>query len=192
MDSIQRLTLIEMLPDRSADGHVMARFRCTCGAEVSARASRVKNGYTRSCGCLSRDLKPARRHGGHGSPTYRSWQAALRRCHNPDDKDFPRWGGKGIAVCPEWRAGFDAFLRDMGPRPTGTTLDRIDPTQGYQPGNCRWATPLEQARNRSDLVVVDTPDGRMALVDYAARIGISKGAAHLRLKRGKLEGAIRV
>lgn len=76
--------------------------------------------------------------------------------------------------------------------PAGTTLDRIKGRKGYEPGNVLWATPIEQARNRTDLTVLQTPIGRMALVDYANAIGISKGAAHLRLKREKLEGCQRV
>lgn len=87
---------------------------------------------------------------------------------------------------------FENFLQDMGEKPAGMSIDRIDPTKGYEPGNCRWATPLEQVRNRKDLVVVSIGNEIIALVDYAKRIGITKGAAHLRLKRGKLEGVQRV
>ena len=78
----------------------------------------------------------------------------------------------------------------LGIRPVGTTLDRIDGSKGYDPGNCRWATFKVQARNRINLTVIDSPLGRIPLVDYAEIIGISKGAAHLRLKRGKLKGCV--
>ncbi len=115
-----------------------------------------------------------------------------RRCHEPTDKDFPKYGARGITVCDLWRDDFAAFRDCVGERPAGTTIDRIDPKKGYAPGNVRWATPLEQSRNRSDLTVVNTPKGVMALVDYAKTIGLTKGAAHLRLKRGKLEGVTHV
>jgi hypothetical protein len=71
-----------------------------------------------------------------------------RRCENPNDKDFPRYGGRGITVCPEWSTSFEAFLSCLGPRPAGMTLDRIDASRGYEPGNVRWATAKVQGRNR--------------------------------------------
>lgn len=112
----------------------------------------------------------------------------LGRCCNAKHKDYPRYGAIGITVCDEWRNSFEAFYAHVGPRPVGTTLDRINGNKGYLPGNVRWATPRTQAHNRRDLTVVSTPLGVMALVDYAKQIGLSKGAAHQRLKRGKLEG----
>jgi len=114
------------------------------------------------------------------------------RCLDPGNKDYPKWGGAGITIHQEWIDSFEAFYRDVGPRPPGTSIDRINPEFGYHPGNVRWATPVEQARNRRDIVVVDTPHGRMPLVEYAEIVGITKGAAHMRLKRGKLEGATHV
>lgn len=191
----QRLTLIRPRVGRTADKHVVGLYRCACGAEVRVAQSRVRNGYTKSCGCLAREesSRRATTHGMRNSPEYSSWQAMLGRCTNPAHKDFPKWGGAGIGVCDRWANSFEAFLDDMGPRPDGTTLDRYPDASGnYELGNCRWATPKQQARNRRDLTLVSTPFGDMPLVDYAARIGISKGAAHLRLKRGKLEGVTRV
>jgi hypothetical protein len=114
------------------------------------------------------------------------------RCLDPGNKDYPRWGGVGITIHQEWIDSFEAFYRDVGPRPKGTSLDRIKAELGYRPGNVRWATPAEQARNRRDLVIVNTSHGQMPLVDYANIVGITAGAAHLRLKRGKLEGACHV
>jgi hypothetical protein len=186
---MQRLRLIRHLEERTRDGHRMAMFACTCGNEKAVAVSRVRNGYTTSCGCQ----RPGNRtHGMRYTPEYRSWQAMVGRCSNPAHKDYPRYGAKGIHVCDEWRRSFSAFVAHIGPRPEGTSIDRIDPGRGYTPGNVRWATPHEQSRNRQDLTLVSTPLGTMALVDYAARIGITKGAAHLRLKRNKLEGVQRV
>lgn len=182
-----RLTLIE-IDGRSADGHKMALFSCSCGGRARVALSRVKHGYTRSCGCLIREAKPNLTHGHRYSKTYASWGSAKDRATNPDSKDFHRYGAVGIGFSERWRV-FENFLFDMGERPAGTTLDRIDGTKGYEPGNCRWATPTEQARNTKTFVTINTPDGSvMPLVDYARQIGITKGAAHLRLKRGKLEG----
>ena len=169
-------------------------WRCECGAEKRIAITRVVNGYVASCGCLNqeRTREANTKHGMRHSPEYSSWLSMKARCLDPDNKDYPRWGGRGVKICPAWVDSFEAFHADMGTRPAGKTLDRIDADGDYEPGNCRWATPREQSRNRRDLVVVNTPIGTMALVDYAASIGISKGAAHLRLRRNKLEGVTRV
>lgn len=88
---------------------------------------------------------PSHRHS--PSPTYRTWLSMKTRCFNANYYHFHLYGGRGITVCQEWKDSFEAFLRDMGERPEGKTLDRIDPDGNYEPGNCRWATPKEQAAN---------------------------------------------
>lgn len=181
------LSFIEFTGENSADGHRLARFRCACGNLATVAYSRVKNRYTRSCGCLSLTSKPALTHGHRFTGTYSSWSSAKDRSTNPKGKDFHRYGAIGIGFSERWLA-FENFLEDMGERPAGTSLDRIDGTKGYEPGNCRWATSQQQARNTRVFTIIETPLGRMPLVDYAAKIGITKGAAHLRMKRGKLEG----
>lgn len=100
-------------------------------------------------------------HGMTGTPTYRAWLGMHRRCQRPEYK------AKGIAIDPCWRArgGFLRFFADMGERPEGMTLDRIDNDSGYKPGNCRWATPRQQARNRRDNLYVICDGIRMALTD---------------------------
>ena len=112
-----------------------------------------------------------------------------QRCLNPCDKDYARWGGIGVTIDPRWVLSFEAFYRALGPRPPGTTLDRFPDAGGnYEPGNCRWATPKDQARNRRDVVLVNSDRGIEKLPDVADRLGITRGAALLRLNRGKLEG----
>jgi hypothetical protein len=81
------------------------------------------------------------------TPTYRSWMAMKSRCLNPNRRDYDRYGGRGITVCDDW-LGFENFLADMGIRPEGMTLDRIDPNGDYEPSNVRWATAKQQGRNQ--------------------------------------------
>lgn len=140
-----RLTAVTPLPANGTNGTPW-ECRCDCGTLTVVPSGRLRTGRTRSCGCLWRDA--LRLHGYTGSPTYNSWASMMSRTANPRDAHYPKYGGKGIRTCPAWH-DFRVFLSDMGERPDGTSLDRIDGTRGYEPGNCRWATPLQQARNTS-------------------------------------------
>jgi hypothetical protein len=108
----------------------------------------------------------------------------LQRCHSPGAKDFPRYGAKGIQVCERWRDSFAAFYADMGPRPKGRTLDRIDGTKGYSPENCRWATPAEQSRNSRLAVMVTLGGKTQCLNDWFDELGICAGTYRGRVARG--------
>ena len=101
-------------------------------------------------GYAVRTYDDAIKHGYWKTPTYKSWTMMKQRCLNPNAVDYPRYGGRGIEVCESWMT-FKMFLADMGERPTGTTLDRIDNDGNYEPGNCQWSTPKEQAQNRRQM-----------------------------------------
>jgi hypothetical protein len=117
------------------------------------------------------------------SPTYKSWGEMKRRCLNPRCKDFVRYGAVGISVCDRWLS-YDAFLADMGHRPEGTSLDRIDGTKGYYPSNCRWATPTEQANNTKKVKLHIYKGCLLSVSQIAKAAGISVNALWGRLNRG--------
>jgi len=130
------------------------RFRCDCGTERIAYKSNVRRGLTHSCGCLRREVTITRRtsHGhtrnGIKSKSYKTWESMLERCYNPNNKQFKDWGGRGITVCNRWRHSFENFYADMGEKPVGKLLDRINNDGNYEPGNCRWATWKQSGGNR--------------------------------------------
>ena len=117
------------------------------------------------------------------SPTYRSWAEMKRRCLNPRAPLFERYGGRSITVCARWML-FDGFLEDMGLRPPGMTLERNDNDGNYEPGNVRWATAAEQARNTSRNVWVEANGERLCVADWAARLGVAPPTVRKRLRNG--------
>lgn len=130
------------------------------------------------------------RSGGKCTSTYRSWLCMKTRCENPNDPSFPMYGGRGILICSRWRNSFSAFLHDMGERPKGTSLDRIDNSRGYFPDNCRWSTPKQQIRNRTDNRLITFNGLTKCLAEWAEAIGVSPEAMSKRLKNWSVERAM--
>ena len=128
---------------------------CDCGNRSLVAAYKLRSGRSKSCGCLVVDVRrqymkehpKPKRHGHSHSPTYRSWYAMIQRCTNLKNIAFEYYGARGVQVCERWKL-FDNYLSDMGERPPGKTMDRIDVNGNYEASNCRWATATEQARNK--------------------------------------------
>ena len=176
------------------------RVKCDCGNTKTIKRVYLvsKSRPTRSCGCL-RDERTAAmgraNRSSHGvctngpnkDPTYTAWINLKDRCFNKNNTSSAHYGGRGISVCDRWAHSFDAFLSDMGPRPSPAhSVDRHPDNDGdYEPGNCRWATKKEQARNRSDNVKIAFRGKPTILADVChmgAAIGLSKDVVQTRIR----------
>lgn len=172
--------------------------RCDCGQERTVTAQSLKRLESRSCGCYGKEIwresaarMRARKHG-HGltdSPTYKTWKSMIGRCSYPDMHGYHNYGGRGITVCERWKT-FENFLADMGVRPEGMTLDRIDGDGNYEPSNCRWATNTTQRRNSKQNVYITFQGKTQCLADWAREIGLSSAAFSKRIARWPLERAL--
>lgn len=129
--------------------------------------------------------KNAATHGLSRSRVYSIYGSMLARCTNPDAGNYENYGGRGINVCDRWYESFEAFFEDMGHPPSPEhTLDRIDGRGDYEPGNCRWATRVQQQNNRSNTVWITYHGKTLSVMEWAQRIGVQYMTLYLRIKRG--------
>jgi len=148
--------------------------KCDCGNESVVAGSNLKKGRVKSCGCLNKECDWNKTHGMAKSSTYHIWNSMKMRCSNPNSDAYPYYGARGIKVCDKWADSFEAFLVDMGERPDGMSIDRIDVDGDYAPENCRWATAKEQMRNtRANRSITANGETKL-LVEWAETTGFSE------------------
>ena len=168
------LVCVQIKKELSSENRVLGVFWCTCGNYREFPMSRMINAnYRNNCGCKTERGKNAT-HGMHGTPEYSSWCAMKDRCLNKRSKDYPRYGGVGITVHAPWIDSFELFYEHIGPRPDGSSVDRINTTRGYEPGNVRWASAIEQSENTKASWIVQINDQEFPSIESAARLfGVS-------------------
>ena len=173
-----RLLVIE---DDDSKKRTAYKCLCDCGKEVVVTSDRLASNKTKSCGCLNEEhkknfgkhygIKP--RHGMTKSPTWKSWGSMVYRCTKETGRQYSVYGGM---LCDRWKI-FENFLEDMGERPSGKTIDRVDVTKGYFKENCRWATPKEQQNNRNNTRYLSVNGNKISVMDFAAAIELRKNEA---------------
>ena len=147
------LILIKVRIKKNKNSQYFSLYRCDCGTEKEIMDSSVKRGNTKSCGCLLREngRKTAKLNTTHGmryTKEYECWKSMKQRCSNPNKDGYKNYGGRGIKVCDRWLNSFENFYADMGPKPVGHSIDRINNDGNYEPKNCKWSSNSDQAYNR--------------------------------------------
>ena len=180
-----RLEVIE-IAGRNRHKQTLWRCRCDCGAVIVTSTNALRQGHTRSCGCLKVEMlqAQARTHGMSDTPTYSSWEQMIARCRNTNNERYADYGGRGITVCERWLK-FENFLADMGERPSlSHSLDRVDVNGSYSPENCRWATRKQQQRNMRNSHFVEVNGQRVTVAEAVEITGIPNDVLRSRLRRG--------
>ena len=188
-----RLTAIEEVePQISPKGRIIRQVQCVCncGSVCVVSLYGWRGNHSRSCGCLKREAvartgRAHKRHGFADSGTYYSWAFMKRRCYDFKHPSYHQYGGRGVTVCNRWRHSIEAFVEDMGERPSSEySIDRIDNDGNYEPGNCRWATRQQQARNTSRNVLLTHDGTTKCLAAWVEDTGINRSTIRRRLRDG--------
>lgn len=188
-------TIISDVCMRKKHGNKLKAYwlcRCVCGKEAYIRGCKLRSGESKSCGCKRPGGKKGvkwkstpkylagRIEDHHVAGTYRSWDGMNRRCYDTNSPSFKDYGGRGIEVCERWHTSFDNFCTDMGLRPEGMSIDRINVNGNYEPDNCKWSSRLEQRNNCRNTVHANGEP----LSEYCRRHGLDRRLLYPRLKKG--------
>lgn len=182
-----RLTVISLSPVRSSSRGKLYVFQCDCGNITKPQRLRaIRNGVVKSCGCLNKELtsKRSKTHGKSKTKQYKAYIGMKQRCSNPNYKQYKDYGGRGISVCKRWEESYENFLQDMGDRPKGKELDRINNDGNYEPGNCRWVTSLENKKTSSNTRKIDYQGVTYSLTELSSLLGIPPSTLSYRIKKG--------
>lgn len=183
------------IPIIHANGHRhhASDCRCDCGNDATVMNYYLRSGHTKSCGCFQQECRHkntlSHGHSIHGkeTPTYLAWMRIRSRCFNKNRGNFKWYGGKGVLVCERWNS-FENFLKDMGECPPGLEIDRYPNKFGnYEPGNCRWATRKQQARNTSRNWILTVRGTTGCLAELCEKFNVPYGKTQRRLLSGWTE-----
>jgi hypothetical protein len=185
---IGRWTVLRRAENNAAGG-TQWECRCECDTIKTIGGAVLRDGRSQSCGCRKIDIVVTRstKHGhspseGGVSRTYSTWAGMVQRCTDSNQRAWKNYGGRGIRVCERWLK-FENFLADMGEKPEGRTLERTENDGNYEPGNCVWATPGEQSRNRRANRMFELKGRQVTLTDASAELGLDRHTIPRRLKR---------
>ena len=187
-----RLKVIEFAEVRSYTKNthatvVMWRCKCQCGNETIVAANNLRNGTTRSCGCMQKELAKQRftTHNMTNTRLYRIWHGMVQRCNNPNNKKYRYYGGRGVQVCDEWQEfePFHQWAISHG-YDDSLSIDRIDYTGNYCPENCRWIDMLEQKSNTRNNVWIEYNGEKHTIAQWERKLGFKRGYISKRLRRG--------
>ncbi len=162
---------------------------CDCGKHTVVSTGNLQSKSVRSCGCLQKEAIAATvtTHGKSGTPTYNIWKTIKQRTTNPKNTDYKNYGAKGIGISDEWNGSFEAFSSDMGPRPSEKhSVERKNNKLGYHASNCFWATPTEQANNKTTNVRYAFGGKQKTVAEIAAKVGVNYEALRRRLIKGQI------
>lgn len=186
-DSINFLTMVSDKFLANNGKSYKAKFRCKCGNIKEIAIYDVISGHTKSCGCIQRNYAKMRSytHGDTYTRLYGIWSDMKSRCHNSNQTDYARYGGRGISVCRDWNCyeNFRDWAINNG-YSDNLTIDRIDVNKGYSPDNCRWATAKQQSRNKRNNIRITYKGETKVLVEWCEQLNLPYGTIEMRIHRG--------